>query len=106
MDLFIPTKINKDEKFAKGFGKKEFKRLIVTIAVTLISSFTISILATRSLQLAAIIAVSICVFVGGISYFLFVRVANNLSVYNYIQLTIKFIREQQFYRYKKLKEWK
>lgn len=104
--LFIPTKMQKDSIFGKGFGKSEMRRtsLFVVVGVAL-GLLTGLVFFNDNFQTIAISVVSVGGFVTGIGYFICVKMAINLSIYDYISIMKKFFSSQRQYSYIKLKEW-
>lgn len=106
MELFIPTRMGKDNIFGKGFGKKEMKRTVVFSVIGL----ALGLIAGLSIFNANFQSVMISTVVGGvittsIGYFVTQKNSINLSVYDYVHIIKVFFITQQFYKFKKLKEW-
>lgn len=105
MDLFIPIKINKDNVFAKGIGNKEMKRIVIGALIGLPVGLLTGFIFAQGIQALLIITVITTAIFAAITYFVVLRTPINLSVYVFIGLLKKHLKEQKFYKYKKLKEW-
>ncbi len=105
MELFIPTRINKDNIFGNGFGKKEVKTIVIAIILSLIVGFVIGICFLHDIKAILILTVCVGLVTAVVSHYLLVKDSLNLSVYIYIQLIVAFLKNQKFYQYKRLKEW-
>ncbi len=106
MELFIPTKIYKDNKYGKGFGKTEMRRTIVIsligLVIGLITGLTIFNSDFQTILMSTVIVGVVFAVVG---FFVSIRNSINLSVYHYLSIMINFLKYQKLYKYKKLKEW-
>lgn len=106
MELFIPTKINKKDKFGKGFGKDEMRRTVISAIIGLLIGLVVGLIfLNRSYEHILISTVIGGGLLGINGYFISIRNSINLSVYYYLTLMIDFIKQQKKYKYKKLKEW-
>lgn len=104
--MFIPTKIQKDNIFGKGFGKVEMKRTLVFTVVGVVTGLLLGVfIFNENFQSILIATVAGGGAITALGYFICVKISINLSIYDYIQLILTFTKTQQFYRYKKLKEW-
>lgn len=105
-ELFIPTRINKDNIFGKGYGKAEMRRLTITILIGVAVGAVVGISwFNKSLQDILVASVAGGIAFAFFGYILFTKNSINLSAYHYILLFRDFMLKQQMYRYKRLNEW-
>lgn len=106
MELFIPTRIQKDNVFGKGFGVAEMKKTVFTAVIGLLVGATIGLIwFNQSFQTVLIATVITGTIFAGIGYFVFTKNTINLSVYHYITLIKTHLSSQHLYLYKRLEEW-
>lgn len=106
MELFIPARINKDDKFGKGFGKAEMRRTAIFVVFGLGTGLCFGLLFFyTAIQTILLATVAGGAFTGVVGYFFSVKNSINLSVAHYIAMVKRFYNEQRFFLYKKLKEW-
>ncbi len=105
MDLFIPTKINKDNIFANGIGKKEVKRIITGTLISLPIGLVIGLLLMSGIRAVLISIVITGSLFACVTYLIVLKTSINLSVYIFVGLLKAYLKGQKYYKYKKLKEW-
>ena len=105
-ELFIPTRIHKDNAFGKGFGKKEMERTVIFSIGGLAIGLAIGIIVTNTNLQSILITTTIVGLISTvIGYFLSVKNSINLSVWHYLTIIKEFYKNQKLYKYKRLEEW-
>ncbi|MEG0894495.1 MAG: hypothetical protein RSE93_02190 [Oscillospiraceae bacterium] len=106
MELFMPTKIQKDNVYGNGFGKSEMKRTVITIFVGLAIGVLLGVFIFNSnFQTILLSIVFSGVVFGAIGYYSNLKNSINLSFHHFIVLIFNFLKGQKHYKYIKMEEW-
>lgn len=99
--LYIPAYVKAEAEYFSGFGKKELQTSVFMGIFVIFFSVIVWIF------LADMAAVVLLIIVGG-SAVIIINTKNeaNLSVVSFVGLMMRYLKEQQRYRYRYLDEWK
>lgn len=105
-ELFIPTKINKNDKYFKGFGVKEMIRTAIFTGIGLAVGLFVGIMFfNQSFSTILISLILIGSLFAVLGYMFFVRIDINLSLFDFIYHQIHFSKGQKLYLYKREREF-
>lgn len=105
-ELFIPTRIQKDNKFGKGFGQKEMNRTVIFAIFGLGFGLGLGLLIfNTNLQTILITMTIVGLISASLGYLVSMKNSINLSVWHYLILFSEFLRGQKLYKYRRLEEW-
>lgn len=102
-DLFVPTKIAKEDIYGKGFGKRELKRLVPFIGIGALCGAAFAMIKSMPIKSFMISTVVGALIAGGFGYFLFQKNSINISMYDYLAIMVKFFKSQKLFVYQKMK---
>jgi hypothetical protein len=100
MSLYIPSNVKTRSEIFEGYGKSEIIQTIVAAVFIILVAFLIFSFNKSVSFLVVFILVGIAASIMCVT-----KDKNNQSVVDHFKNMIRFIREQQKYQYKYLKEW-
>jgi membrane protein required for beta-lactamase induction len=98
--LYIPMGLKTRSEIFEGFGKEEIMQVVIATVVIILVAFLIF----SFIQSVSFLIVLILVGIAG-SVMCVTKDKNNQSVVDHFKNMIRFMREQQKYKYIALKEW-
>lgn len=106
MGLFMPTKIQKDNIFGEGIGKKEVKKISFSVLIGGVLGICIGIIFFRANSQMFIFSVVLSAgIIGMIAFFTYKKMSTNFCIADYLRFMLSFIKFQKMYKYNRLKEW-
>lgn len=105
MELFIPSKIDRNSKYGKGIGSKEFRKTVLSGVISLPIALIICSMCFKEFQIVLLASVASSGLIVCLATVFFKKIISGRSVYDILRYMIFFLKEQQLYKYKKLKEW-
>lgn len=100
-NLYNPIYIKAEPEYFPGFGKKEFQKTAIMVAIVVFFSIILWII---SKDIAKVVLVVMIGVTG--SVILNTKNEANLSMITFIGLFIRYMKEQQRFFYKYQDEWK